>query len=276
MKKRFFVKISLGLLLVVSLAACRSSKVGTSAGLDHLSEMKYLEEVIGKAPDFNTFSSKVKLNVNLNGKEMSVNGTLKMKKDELIQLSIVPFLGIEVARLEITQDHVLIVDRMNKQYVSAPMSVLKFLANADIDFYTLQSLFFNELFLPGSKAVEVKDMKAFSVEKADNDMLIRVKKSGSFGYCFTMNANAGQLTNTEISTHANYRLNWSYADFKPLAATNFPASMGISIDGMGKPLMARLNFSKMETGKNAPSQTVISDKYKEIGTDELLKQLLNL
>ena len=276
MKKYALVEISFWCLLLALVTSCRSSKMSTSSGLESLSEMKYLEEVIEKAPSFDTFSSKVKLNVNLNGKDMSVNGTLKMKKDDLIQLSIVPLLGIEVARLEITKDNVLIIDRMNKQYVSAPVSMLKFLANADVDFYTLQSLFFNELFLPGSKAVEPKDIKAFSVEKTDNEMFVRVKKSGSIGYCFKLDANAGQLTNTEISSRTNYRLNWKYADFKPLASKNFPTYMGVSFEGAGKPLKAEFSFSKMETGKNAPSRTVISDKYKQIDTDELLKQLLNL
>lgn len=264
-------------LLVVLITSCRSSKMAdTSAGLAEMSEMKYLEEIISSTPSFDTFTSKVRLNVHLNGKDMSVNGTLKMKKDELIQLSIVPMLGIEVARLEITKDNVLIIDRMNKQYVSAPISILKFLANADVDFYTLQSLFFNELFLPGNRSVDVKNLRAFSLEKTDNDVLVRVKRSGNFGYCFTTDANDGLLTNTEISSRTNYRLNWRYADFKPLNGKNFPAFMGITFDGAGKPLMAELNLSRMETGKNAPSRTVISNKYKKIDTDELLKQLLKL
>lgn len=48
-----------------------------------------------------------------------------MKRDEVIQLSIAPFLGIEVARAEISPDGVLVMDRMNKRYVQVPFDELK-------------------------------------------------------------------------------------------------------------------------------------------------------
>ena len=125
----------------------------SSGGIKELSDTKYLEEVIKNAPSFDSFSSKMRLTINLDGKETSVNGSLKMKKNDLIQLSIAPILGIEVARIEISKDSVLVIDRINKRYVYVPISTLSFLANGDMNFYTLQALFFNELFLPGKQEV---------------------------------------------------------------------------------------------------------------------------
>lgn len=82
----------------------------SSGGIKELSDTKYLEEVIKNAPSFDSFSSKMRLTINLDGKETSVNGSLKMKKNDLIQLSIAPILGIEVARIEISKDSVLVID----------------------------------------------------------------------------------------------------------------------------------------------------------------------
>ena len=51
---------------------------------------------------------------------MSVGGTMKMKTHERVQVSLLmPILRTEVARIEITPDEVLLVDRMNRRFVRA-------------------------------------------------------------------------------------------------------------------------------------------------------------
>jgi len=69
-----------------------------------------------------------------------------MKKGEVIQLSVVPLLGIEVARLEISPERILAVDRLHKQYVEVSFEDLNRMANLNLSFNVLQSLFMNESF----------------------------------------------------------------------------------------------------------------------------------
>ena len=53
-----------------------------------------------------------------------------MKGGERVQLSILmPILRTEIARLEITPDEILLVDRMNKRYVRASRSELNDIEN---------------------------------------------------------------------------------------------------------------------------------------------------
>ena len=130
-------------LLIVFISSCsstRNMKKGVSIG--NLSEAEYMEELINRSPAWDAVTAKMSLAVDLNGKgPTKVSGTLRMKRDEVIQLSIAPFLGIEVARAEISPDGVLVMDRMNKRYVQVPFDELKNLAKADLDFHTLQALF---------------------------------------------------------------------------------------------------------------------------------------
>ena len=57
---------------------------------------------------------------------MSVGGTMKMKTHERVQISLLmPILRTEVARVEVTPDGVLLVDRMNKRFVRATKDELK-------------------------------------------------------------------------------------------------------------------------------------------------------
>lgn len=69
-----------------------------------------------------------------------------MKKGEVIQLSVAPLLGIEVARLEISPDRILAVDRLHKQYVEVSFDELNRMADLNLSFNVLQSLFLNEIF----------------------------------------------------------------------------------------------------------------------------------
>lgn len=56
--------------------------------------------------------------IKMGSKDISVPGSLKMRKDEVIRLQLfIPILGTEVGRLEFTPDYVLIVDRLHKEYI---------------------------------------------------------------------------------------------------------------------------------------------------------------
>lgn len=98
-------------------------------------------------------SSKVKLTVPSKQSVLSVNGTLKLKRDERLQLSfLMPVLRTEVARIEVTPDDILLVDRMGKRYVRVTRQELKDVLPRHADFAHLEKLLF-EAAKPGGKTV---------------------------------------------------------------------------------------------------------------------------
>ena len=117
-----------------------------------------------------------------------VSGTLRIKKGEVIQMSIAPLLGIEVARAEISPNGILVIDRMNKRYVEVSFAEVKALAKADLDFHTLQALFLNELFLPGKDDLTARDASSFRVEPEAEGIWLNVKRAKRFGYHFLTEA----------------------------------------------------------------------------------------
>lgn len=80
--------------------------------------------------------------------DLTLTGNLKMKRDDVIRLQLMAFGFVEAGRLEFTKDYVLIMDRINKQYLKVPYNQLDFLRNSGLNFYSLQALFWNELFQP--------------------------------------------------------------------------------------------------------------------------------
>ncbi len=101
-----------------------------------------------------------------------------MRRDEVIRITITPFGIMEAGRIEFTPDYVLVVDRINKQYIKATYSDVDFLKANGMDFYTLQALFWNELFMPSKQSVAESDLSAFSVNMqvtADRPITLKAK-----------------------------------------------------------------------------------------------------
>lgn len=142
------------LLVVVVLAGCKSSKrLATSET---------------KAPVSSYLASKLQLTIpNKKGGSVSVGGTMKMKTHERVQVSLLmPILRTEVARIEITPDEVLLVDRMNRRFVRATKEELKGMLPKNAEFSRLEKILMDAS-LPGGKTeLTGKDIGIPSLEKA--------------------------------------------------------------------------------------------------------------
>lgn len=142
------------LLVLVVLAGCKSSKrLATSET---------------KAPVSSYLASKLQLTIpNKKGGSMSVGGTMKMKTHERVQVSLLmPILRTEVARIEITPDEVLLVDRMNRRFVRATKEELKGMLPKNAEFSRLEKILMDAS-LPGGKTeLTGKDVGIPSLEKA--------------------------------------------------------------------------------------------------------------
>ena len=143
--------IYLLLLVVVVLAGCKSSK--------HLATSE--TKTSTKAPTSSYLASKLQLTIP--GKK----GTMKMKTHERVQISLLmPILRTEVARIEVTPDEVLLVDRMNKRFVRATKAELKNVLSKNVEFSRLEKILMDAS-LPGGKTeLTGKDIGIPSLEKA--------------------------------------------------------------------------------------------------------------
>ena len=101
--------------MVMVLASCSSTKsLKSTHSIEGMTETEFVQNVIQNAGGWDALTAKMSLALDWEGKGATkVSGTLRIKKDEVIQLSIVPFLGIEVARAEISPDGILVIDRLN-------------------------------------------------------------------------------------------------------------------------------------------------------------------
>ena len=276
MTRRIFQLLGM-VLMVAFLASCSATKsIKKSHSIEGMTETEFVENVIENAGGWNALTAKVSLSLDWEGKgETKVSGTLRIKKGEVVQLSIAPLLGIEVARAEISPNGILVIDRMNKRYVEVSFAEVKALAKADLDFHTLQALFLNELFLPGKGDLTARDASSFKVGPEAEGVWLNVKRAKRFGYHFLTEAPEALLKESYIGLNGTpYGLRWKYDDFRALERKQFPVDMKLAFEGGKKPVKAAFALSRLSTNGDWEARTEVSKKYKKVELEEILKLLL--
>ena len=276
MTRRIFQLLGVALMVAI-LASCSATKsIKKSHSIEGMTETEFVENVIENASGWEALTAKMSLTLDLGGKgETKVSGTLRIKKGEVVQLSIAPLLGIEVARAEISPDGILVIDRMNKRYVEVSFAEVKALIKADLDFHTLQALFLNKLFLPGKGDLTARDASSFKVEPEAEGVWLNVKRAKRFGYHFLTEAPEALLKESYIGLNGTpYGLRWKYDDFRALERKQFPVDMELAFEGGKKPVKAALALSRLSTNGDWEARTEVSKKYEKVELEEILKILL--
>lgn len=264
----------------IALSSCKSSKPVVNPNSPIVSTNttfaadKYMSMVVSNNSTQANLTAKVKVVVDVDGKSVSTSGSLKMKKDDVIQLSLVdPLLGVmELGRMEFTKTRVLIVDRVNKQYVDVPYSDVSFLTKANIDFYTLQSLFWHEVFEPGKKTAKASDFQY--QDSGDNINITFVDKM--LTYKFETQKKQGQLNHTLITnnTDQTYRFAFSYDKFTSFYNKPFPREMTMSFTTADQKTSLSMSLSSLKNASDWVARSSAPSKYTKANPETLFKMLV--
>ena len=231
--------------------------------------------------------SKLKFTVNVGNKEISLSGNLRMKRNDVIRLQLMALGLVEAARLEFTQDYVLIMDRINKQFLKAPYHNVEFLRNSGINFNTLQALFWNELFQPGKADLSKEDRKLFTLKSlGDGEAVINFedgdgeKVRSKMFYSWLVNELTGRIKTTNImyrdAANGNTQLNWDYREFKDLGSKLFPSDMNVTLTTPKKEVKLGIRLNSLNNDDDWDLRTRVSSKYREVEVDEILHRIMSL
>ncbi|MBR3529860.1 MAG: DUF4292 domain-containing protein [Bacteroidaceae bacterium] len=288
--------LGLILLMTVTFSSCRSTKSAekgnvntnvttlnnTTYATSAFSSANYFKMVKENQTKEENLTAKLKVTIQMNGKSISTSGSLKMKKDDVIQISLVdPIVGIaEVGKMEFTKDHVLVIDRFNKQYFDVPYEEVSFLKRANVDFNTLQSLFWNEIFQPGANepnADAFSYTKTDGSEPKDNQGKVNIGyKDQMLNYRFETQQPTGQLDKTVISSNDDQSAQFSfdYADFEKFEKTQFPTEMVMTFVMGNKNASLSLSLSSMDNNSKWNTRTTAPSKYTKADADKVFKSLV--
>ena len=247
---------------------------------DTLQKDAFLQKVTDNAQSTRFITSKIKFSVEVGNRQMTLTGNLKMKRDDVIRLQLMAFGFVEAGRLEFTQDYVLIVDRINKQYLKVPYAQLEFFRHSGVDFNMLQALFWNELFQPGKARLTDKNLKKFTTDAGvDNDIIVSYE-SDVLSYRWLTERETGRIkmANVLYNNHlrGNYQLNWDYEDFKVSNRKMFPMKHKVAFSTPDREVKLEMMLNYLGNDEDWEPRTTLSGKYRQMPVDEILRRFMSL
>jgi hypothetical protein len=135
--KLIFLLFLPGLLIFTSCKSTRSTlkKPLKDHGFDYLYS-RMLENQIS----FDYLNSKFNVEYKKEKKKTDLRGQLRIRKDSIIWVSLSPALGIEAARISLTDDSVKFINRLNKTYLTGEYQMLDSLIHTSIDYSIIESM----------------------------------------------------------------------------------------------------------------------------------------
>lgn len=280
-----YVSLSAVLLwMAFSLAGCKTASSVQSGGkYSEASPVfdigEYEDMVVSKAERPAALTARASITLGTGSKDISVNGTLRMKRDDVIRLSLT-FLGMEVGRMEFTPDDVLLLDKFNKQYVRVSYSEIDFLEHARLDFNALQALFWDELFVPGESGDTEELLSHFEASETGDYVEFLLPDAPELEYKFRTVRQNGLLDETTIrgkSATNNTVFTGRYGSFTDVDGHAFPSHIQFAVTGLKQGTFSLdLSLSRFSTASDWESRTEVSSKYRQRTVGDIMKQLMSL
>jgi hypothetical protein len=279
------IKIAMLAIPMMVLSACGSHKKvaeeTTSKVVLPANQKDFMVRVNENRQTSKYITSKLKFSVELGPQHVTLTGNLRMKRDEVIRLQLMAFGFVEAARIEFTKDYVLIMDRINKQYMKAVYAEIDFLRNSGINFYTLQALFWDELFMPNRATITNDDLQKYIVSLGGDDAVVAYE-SGKMNYSWLVGEKDATIKMANIiykGSDGNTQLNWDYQDYEQLSYNNprlVPTEQSVTLTTTQKEVKMRMKLSYLEQESEWESFTEVSNKYREVTIDEIVKRFMSL
>ena len=282
MKSLRILKLAAATMAVTMVASCGSTRKvvkETPNAQAVVQKQEFLQKVSDNAQHARFITSKVKFSVEVGSQQLTLTGNLKMKRDDVIRLQLMAFGFVEAGRLEFTKEYVLIMDRINKQYLRVPYQQLDFLRNSGLDFYALQALFWNELFQPGKAHVTDEMLKSYTTDLEAEDAVIAME-GGKLSYRWLAAKDNALVKMANIlykdRFRGNYQLNWDYLDFKQNGRKKYPMDHKVKFSTPDKEVKFEMMLNYLGADEDWEPRTEVSGKYRQVTVDEILRRFMAL
>lgn len=129
-------QLLLCLLAIFLFSACKRESAPTTAS----AAPQTVDNVTVQNLAFDNLSARGSLTVEDKGQSTTTGFALRMRRDSVIWVSILPGLGIEAARLKMTQDSVYIMNRLQKEYIATNYRFLSERFKVSLSYDVLQAI----------------------------------------------------------------------------------------------------------------------------------------
>lgn len=262
--------ISVLLFSVVLLNACKTKeKIGKQpdkiASIPSLNDFKFMPPIINSA-NF----SKITAQINLQGNSVSTNASIKLIRDSIIQISIQPAMGIEMARVDFNKADIVVVDKFNGRYFKTDYGFLSSRFKIKLAYTDIQSILLNELFISGETVTPIDSLVSlFSKSLFPDGLLLKSKAMNSRATTEFIINKENQLNHASI-TMPLVLTTCRYSNFVKQNNINFPFNFKITIHEGPKISSTELTIQAVEFNTSVKINATNLSNYEQVDTFEQL------
>ena len=205
-------------------------------------------------------------------KSITSSISMRMEHNKSIFISLRPLLGIEVGRLVITGDSLIVIDKLHKQYVCENVSLLTNGLPANVT--TLQDIFLGHPFILGKGSIVDHWNDAIAVPNDNQYTLTPYERQKGFDYEFNFNKNF-EILNLCVTPagakNTDYKV--EYDDVKRTEAGHVAHQLSINTKIKSHALSLGIKYNDIKWNQTTKIDTSIPDGYKRVDAKNLASML---
>lgn len=273
------IRILLLSIFILSLSNCRPVKdilIEEKKSLKNISDYKLLKNIIDSSLNYNNlYFKKLDVNAQINGNSFNFKGNLWISKDSVIVASVIPLMGIEMYRVQFSEDKIRILDRTKRKVINTDYSILSKIIQFDIDYNLLQSILSNNIFCINDNSNQeclkrfknyivnnnysfrsIKDRKLNKLDKKERSDDIIYQEFQIDGLSFRVKQSILQLINSD------QKFNIQYSEFKRFSdSLLYPSKILLSGNKFSDRFIIDINVSNLIRNDDKRLYFKIPEKY---------------
>lgn len=272
-----YIRKILFLFLIVSLtiysSSCKSKKHVLKTSIKEYGFSYLYARMLENQMQFDYLSAKFNLVYGHGKNKTNLRGQIRIKDDSLIWISFTPALGIEAARVMLTNDSIMFINRLNKTYFSGKYELIDSLLHTTIDFSLLQSMLvgndltqydvnkFRSTVDNGMYRMTIRERRKIRryIRKGEIDTRVLVQQ-------IWLNPETYRIARVDVKEQGeneNNKLQVYYSDYINIDGQLFPSKIRVEITSQ-KSVFITVDFSKATINNPLSFPFKIPDKYENL------------
>lgn len=241
--------------LVLSIWSCRTKKIIPLAHGDHV-EIDSVYKQIFSNEDIEWFSAKAKIRIEDSKGSQKAVMYLRMKTDSIIWM-VIKKMSVEAARIKISPDSMIILNRFDKSYEANSMTDLIELFGLPADFPILRDFIVGTVPTVDSSKLWKEKLtdKGFTFRSMAGDVVVDMNFDGHTGFLVS-----GQFYDRFSRTG-----NWQFSDFRKILGRHYPFKRNYSIDyGDNETMELKIDILELDIDKAYKLRFEIPEHYTKL------------
>ncbi|SEM06589.1 protein of unknown function [bacterium A37T11] len=243
------------------LAGCASKKlplprqqaIGVLEGKERSAAMA---SILQNRVYYQTFAGKAKAKVQVNDDAYDATLNIRIERGKAIWISITAVLGIEAARILITPDSLLMVNRLQKEFVRQPYEFIRRFSGGEVSFASLEELLTGQSLsgLLTREAILSKNKAGIAVEGLINGLTGKLQTNPQY-----------RIQNTSIHSRDSVQgLEAAYSNYALFNGQYFPRLLNLKIHTGQLDLQTAVDYNRIACDETLQMPFSIPPNYKEM------------